>query len=129
MPMITIGACSLADWQGPETGIFLLIYTDQDFTAQSGAVHPRSVRENAAALGTFYKSIALTVAAGALEIPQVQLDSTTDSPDNPGATYSAAIWDSNSAKVVQRFGTQESFPLGLQTPTTWATIFAGEAND
>jgi hypothetical protein len=132
MPQITIAAVNLADWQGNQDGIFLLIYTNADFTAKSGAIHPKSVRDNPAGLGTFFRSVACGYDAptAALQIPQVQLDSTEDSPDNPGATYSAVIWDSASGKVVQPFGTKAAFTLPADpVNTTWATIFTGEAND
>jgi len=130
MPLITIAATNLNDWQGNTSGIFLLIYTNDDFTAQSGAIHPKSVRENPLSLGTFFHSVPCTVASGVLQIPQVQLDSTEDSPDNPGATYSAAIWDSASGKTVQSFGTKPSFTVpAAPASTSWSTIFTGEAEE
>jgi hypothetical protein len=130
MPLITIAAVTLPDWQGNATGISLLIYTNSEFTAQSGTIHAKSVRSNLASLGTFFKSVPCTVdGTGDLVIPQLQLDSTVDSPDNPGATYSAVIFDATSGKPVQPFGTKECFEVPADpADTTWATIFTGEAN-
>ena len=132
MPMITIAAVTLQDWQGNASGISLLIYTNADFTAQSGNIHPKSAQSNPASLGTFYKSVPCTAddQAATLAIPQVQLDSTVDSPDNPGATYSAVIFDTVSGKPVQAFGTKESFDVPADpVNTSWATIFTGEASE
>jgi hypothetical protein len=131
MPMITIGAVTLEDWHGNAAGIELVIYTNADFTAKSGKIHPKSLQSNPASLGSFYKAVACTVddQAATLTIPQVQLDSTVDSPDNPGATYSAVIFDTASGKPVQAFGTKASFTVSDDPAnTTWATIFTGEAN-
>jgi hypothetical protein len=133
MPLITIATVTIPGWQGNTAGVVLRIYSNADFTAQSGTFYPRSVRSAPASLGTFYRSYACVAAAGpppTLQIPQVQIDSTTDSPDNPGATYSAELWDSTSGKTIQRFGTFDRFALGpAQTNTTWAAIFAAEADD
>jgi hypothetical protein len=130
MPLITIASVTIPNWQGNTSGVVLRIYANADFTAESGTFYPRSVRGNPASLGTFYQAYACTVNGSSLVIPQVQLDSTTDSPDNSNATYSAELWDSTTGKAIQHFGTFERFALGpTQTSTTWAAIFAAEADD
>lgn len=130
MPLITIAAVTLPDWQGNEAGIELLIYANSEFTAQSGTIHAKSVRSNSASLGTFFKSVPCTVdGTGNLTIPQLQLDSTVDSPDNPGATFSAVLFDTASGQMIQAFGTRECFGIPADPiNTTWATIFTAEAN-
>ncbi len=129
MPLITIAATTIPGWQGNSSGVSLRIYVNEDFTAQSGTLYPKSVTANPSSLGTFFQSYSCSVAAGQLGIPQVQLDSTEDSPDNPDATYSAVLWDSASGKPIQTFGTQSQFavPAG-PVNTTWAAIFAAEVN-
>jgi hypothetical protein len=129
--MITIAAVTLADWRG-NAAVSLRIYTNADFTAQSGNIHPKSVQSNGASLGTFYRSVDCTVdgAGNALTIPQLQLDSTVDSPDNPAATYSAVLFDETSGEPVQQFGTRGSFAMPADPAnTSWATIFAAEASE
>jgi hypothetical protein len=131
MPQITIASVTLPDWQG-NSEVSLLIYTNEDFTAQSGNIHPKSVQTNPLSLGTFFRNVPCdtTTTPGSLIIPAVTLDSTVDSPDNPGATYSAVLWDVVSGKPIQNFGTTGQFAVpATPTPTTWATIFAGEADE
>jgi hypothetical protein len=129
MPLITIASVDIAGWQGNASGISLRIYANQSFTAQSGDIIPRSVLANPASLGTFFKSVACTVASGVLTIPAVTLDSTVDSTDNPDATYSAVFWDGTSNLPIQTFGHRGQFPVPVSpTPTTWAALFATEAN-
>lgn len=137
MPQITIASVDLLDWQGLQQGIFLLIYTNEAFTAQSGAIHPASVRANPLSLGTFYRSVPCTytpfgvgVPASKLTIPAITLDSTEDSPDNPGTSYSAVFFDSTSGEEIETFGTKDKFTLPpAPTSTTWANIFAEEADE
>jgi len=129
MPQITIAALNVPNWQGNTAGISLRIYANAPFTAQSGTVYGMGAQNNPAALGTFFQSIACTVADGVLTIPAFTLDSTADSPDNPAATYSAVLWDGASGQKIQSFGTFSSFALAANTPTTWAAIFLAEATD
>lgn len=129
MSLITIASVTVSGWQGNTSGVSLRIYTNADFTAATGTFYPRTVPDNlkSAGLGTFYQSYPCTVANGALTIPAVSVDSTTDSTDNPASTYSAVLWDGTSGKPIQTFGTSSSFALP-PTPaaTTWAAIFTGE---
>lgn len=128
MALVTIASATIPGWQGNTSGIVLRIYTNASFTAESGTLYPQSVRTNSASLGTFFQSYGCTVANGALTIPQIEIDSTADSPDNPDATYSAVLWDTTSGQPVQNFGTLASWQLTPSpTSTTWATIFTGQS--
>lgn len=128
MAQITIASATIPGWQGNTQGIVLRIYANSSFTAESGTIYPASVRTNSPALGTFYQSYACTVADGALTIPAITIDSTTDSPDNPDATYSAVIWDTTSGQQVQNFGTLATWQLQPSpTATTWSAIFSGQS--
>lgn len=129
MPQITIASATIPGWQGNTSGVQLRIYANQSFTASSGTLYPQSNANAPASLGTFFQVYPCTVSGGGLVIPAVTLDSTTDSPDNPDATFSAVLFDTQSGKQIQPFGTFPSFPLNpTPTSTTWAAIFSAEAD-
>jgi hypothetical protein len=124
MALITIASVTIPGWQGNSSGVDLRIYTNESFTAATGTLYPQSVRQNLASLGTFFQSSVCTVSGGSLTVPAITIDSTTDSPDNPDATYSAVLWDTTTNLPLQNFGTFASFALApTPTSTTWAAIF------
>jgi len=129
MPLITVASISLAGWTGNSSGVSLRLYCNADFTAESGAIHLASKRDNPPSLGTFYQSFPCTVSSGSLVIPEIEIDSTVDSPDNAGATYSAFLWDGSSGLPIQRFGTSSEFSVSAITPTTWPAIFTSEVTE
>ncbi len=127
MATITIASTVIPGWQGNSSGKQLRIYANKSFTAASGTLYPKSNPCASASLGTFFQSYACTVSSSSLVVPVVTIDSTTDSPDNPDATYTAVLWDSTTGKQIQPFFS--SFSLSPEpTSTTWAVIFSGEAN-
>ena len=132
MPLITIASVAVPNWQGNTSAIALRIFTNEPFTAQSGTIYPATVHANlkAAGLGTFFGSFSCSVSSTILTIPAITLDSTADSPDNSGATYSAVLWDGASGQPIQPFGSATSFSLPPSpVSTTWAAIFTNsEAN-
>lgn len=126
MASISIASISVPNWQGNSSGIQLRIYANCSFTAQSGTFYPLGNVHASPNAGQFYQLYACTVSSGSLVIPAVTLDSTADSPDDPSATYSAYLWDSNTGKLIQSFGTFGAFSLSPSpTSTTWAAIFTG----
>jgi hypothetical protein len=129
MSLITIAAATIPNWQGNTTGVSLRIYANEAFTATSGNMYGLGVQKNPASLGTFFLSVACTVSGGALVVPAVEIDSTTDSPDNSAATYSAVLWDGASGRAVQSFGTFAQFAVPPTTPTTWQALFAAEVTE
>jgi len=131
MAVISIASLTVPDWQGSASGVTLRIYNNDSFTTPGNTFHPKSVvpTPNRPTAGTFYKELTCTVSSGVLTIPSFTIDSTTDSTDNPGATYSAALWDSQSGTPIQTFGTFAVFSINPSpTSTTWAAIFAAEAD-
>ena len=130
MANITISSATVAGWQGNSSGVKLRVYTNDDFIASDGSIYPKSVVNNPPALGTFFQEYACSVSSGSLVIPAVTLDSTTDSTDNPDASYSAVLWDSVSGTKIQQFGTRPSFTL-QPTPVniTWSQIFSTAATE
>jgi hypothetical protein len=129
MASITIASVTIPGWQGNTSGVTLRIYTNASFTAESGTLYPKSNTCAPSSLGTFFQSYACTVSSGTLVVPAVTIDSTADSPDNPDATFSAVLFDSQSGKQIQSFGTFGQFSLNPSpTSTTWAAIFTAEAD-
>lgn len=129
MANITIASVTVPNWQGNTSGVQLRIYTNASFTAASGTLYPQSNIYLSQTIGTFYQVYSCTVSSGSLVIPAVVIDSTTDSPDNPAATFSAVLFDAQSGKQIQSFGTFAAFSLNpTPTSTTWAAIFAAEAD-
>jgi hypothetical protein len=129
MASIVIASVTIPGWQGNTSGVQLRIFANQSFTAASGTLYPKSNTLAPSSLGTFYQSYTCTVSGGSLVVPAVTIDSTSDSPDNPSATYSAVLWDSQAGKQIQSFGTFGQFSLNpTPTPTTWAAIFTAEAD-
>ena len=129
MASITIASVTIPGWQGNTSGVTLRIYANQSFTAASSTLYPKSIVCVNPIPGTFFQSYACSVSGGSLIVPAVTLDSTVDSPDNPNATFSAVLFDSLSGKQIQSFGTFAAFSLNPSpTPTTWAAIFAAEAD-
>lgn len=126
MPAITVASVTIPNWQGNSSNVALHVYSIADFTAQDGTLVPKSIRAHVSnGLGTFLVSVACSVSGGALTIPSLTLESTTDSGDNPAAMYCAELWDNASNQAIQAFGTVTRFPI-TPTPssTTWAQIFA-----
>jgi hypothetical protein len=79
--------------------------------------------DSPAGQGDFYIQSACTVSGNTLTIPAISLDSTTDSPDNPSARYSAFLVDTSTGDTIQAFGS--SFSLSPDSAsTTWPAIFA-----
>jgi len=126
MASITITGQTIANWFGNTTGIQIRVFVNSSFTANGGSHHPMTVQSNPASLGTFLAAVAdCTVSGTNLTIPSILLDSTTDSVDNPNASYSAVLFDTNSGKQIQSFGTYSTFTVTpTPTTTTWGNIFA-----
>ena len=130
---ITISSVTIPNWQGTSDSVSLLIYINGAFTAETGTLYPLTVSTGLPygghqSVGTFYQSFPCTVSSGTLTIPSITIDSTTDSPDNPAATYSAVLWDTTVGIPIQMFGTLAAWSLNSSpTSTTWAAIFTAEA--
>ena len=127
MASITIASFTIPDWQGNSSGVTLRIYNNEAFTTPGSTHHPKTVvpQGNRPSVGGFYRELTCTVSSGALTIPSFTIDSTTDSTDNPGATYTAVLWDSQSGTPIHTFGTFASFSLNsTPTSTTWPNIWA-----
>ena len=130
MAAITIATVTIPNWNnGPVTGVALYVYCNAAFTASDGTIVPQTQRPNVTTgLGTFFQIEICTTSGSSLVVPAITLESTTDSPDNPNATYSAVLWDTNSNQFIQTFGTFTNFSLpNSPTSTTWDAVFTANA--
>jgi hypothetical protein len=127
MAFITISSTNISGWQGNSSNVQLRIYTNAGFTSISGNSYPATVTTNPASLGTFYQTYNCTANGTVLTVPAVSLDSTTDSVNNPSATFSAVFFDLGSGKEIQAFGEFVLYPT--PTSTTWGNIFALGADE
>jgi hypothetical protein len=129
-----IAPVTLPNWQGVSDSISLFIYIHTAFASAGGSLYPATVEHNLpyngiCTSGTFYIAAPCTVSGSSLTIPAISLDSTTDSPDNPNALLSAVLWDTAAGQPIEHLGTFTRFSLPAEpTSTTWAQIFATEAN-
>ncbi|WP_420239210.1 hypothetical protein ACOBR2_06405 [Telmatobacter bradus] len=121
---ISIASITLSNWQGDST-IALRIDVDQTFTSEAGNIWLKTLG-NPAGKGDFYQQFACTVSGNNLTLPEISLDSTTDSPDNPAARYRAVLVDTSTGDVLQRFGPAFSLAPG-DASTTWPAIFISVA--
>ncbi len=129
MPLINIASVNIPNWQGSLSNISLRIYANASFTASSGNIVPKTVLTNLPSLGTFYVSLPCSISGTELTIPATTLESTTDSPDNPDATFTAMLWDGASNKPIQTLGTVDHFAVPPSPAfTTWNALFTSEAN-
>jgi hypothetical protein len=118
---ISISSVALSDWQGGST-VALRIKIGATFTSLAGNIWLKTM-DSPAGQGDFYIQSACTVSGNTLTIPAISLDSTTDSPDNPSARYSAFLVDTSTGDTIQAFGS--SFSLSPDSAsTTWPAIFA-----
>lgn len=128
MASVTIASITIPNWQGNLSGVQLHIFAMKSFTASSGTFYPKGNPLAIAPVGGFFQSYNCTYSAGSLVIPAVTLDSTVDSTDAPDATYCAILFDSQSGRNIQPFGAQPFALNTSPTSTTWAVIFAAEAD-
>jgi len=122
---VEIASLVISGWQGGSS-VSLRIDTDQTFTSSAGNVWPCTIKSNPASLGTFYQLYACAITGTELTIPQISLDSTVDSVDNPAATYSASFVDTSCGQIIQPFGAGSFSVPPSPSSTTWAKIFAAE---
>jgi hypothetical protein len=122
MAVITIASAALADWD-LSSDVQLRIYAQQPFTALDGTLVPQgSPSEDASQNNNFFQSVACTLSGTTLTIAACTLESTTDSPDNPGALYSAWLFTTEGQRIAP-FHEFQSFSLPASpTSTTWAAI-------
>lgn len=83
-------------YRWPGSTAFLRIYCNSAFFNSTGAFIGQG---NAASVNSYYLQVLCTVVGNVLYIPSFQIDSTTDSPTNPAATYTAVLFTSNGARV------------------------------
>lgn len=128
MPVISIAATTIQDWDTSYgSDVVLRIYPLASFlTSDTPPVMiqggPLNVQD-AESCQNWYSAAYPTLAGTVLTIPATALYSTTDSPDNPSATYAAALFSRWEGIFIDWFFEFSSFFVPASpTSTTWAAI-------
>lgn len=122
MASIAIASVTLPNWElGPD--VQLRIYALQSFiAADSSIIAAGTPSEDASQNNNFFEGVACTVSGTTLTIAACTLESTTDSLDNPAATYGAYFYTTEGQRI-GGFGRFSNFCLpSAPTSTTWAAI-------
>ena len=122
MAQINIALVAIPNWElGPD--VLLRIYALQSFVAADGIiVAAGNPSEDAAQNCNFFQSVACTLAGTTLTIAACTLESTTDSQDNPSATYGAWFYTTEGQRI-GAFAEFATFSLpALPASTTWKAI-------
>ena len=126
MASISIASASVPNWQ-QTSDVQLRIYPLQSFEAADGSLEVQgSPSADVATAGNWFESVACTLTGTTLTIAACSLESTTDSPDNPAATYGAFFYTTEGQQIGP-FGAFAKFVLpATPTSTTWAAIEAAQ---
>lgn len=117
---VSIAGTTLFNYQGSETAAVLKVYATQNFF---GGL----VEYVGGPVGNAYfcKSVNCTIAGGQVTIPQVDLESTTDS-SSPQARYIALLYTPLGTLITGLLAGEE-FAVPPETPTTWSALEAYNA--
>jgi len=116
MSTITVTQSTFSNYQGGGSTATVRIYANDVFVPTSGS----QINKSRPGSLSWYKSIAATVAANVVTVPQFTIDSTTDS-SKPGATYSAVLFDS-SGRFVSYLFRNWAIPHDLGATIDWADL-------
>jgi hypothetical protein len=122
MAAITIASASIPNWQR-DSDVQLRIYALQSFvTADNSLIAQGTPAFDENVAGNFFVPAACSLSGTTLTIASVALPSTTDSLDNPSATYGAYFYTTEGEQI-GAFGAFARFVLpAAPTSTTWAAI-------
>lgn len=120
--MITIIAKNnfITNWNGDLVGLQAVIISNNDFTVSDGTqvLTAGLIYKKYPLIATFYTDVY------GLDFPQMLLAPTTNSMDNPNATYKLEIWNSSN-NVVATIPSLSAFKLDyILNPTTWNDIIS-----
>jgi len=122
MASITIAPISIPNWQ-LGSDVQLRIYPLQSFVAADNTILAAGIpSEDVSQSGNFFQLVACTLSGTTLAIASCTLESTTDSLDNPSATYGAVFYTTEGQRIAA-FGEFASFALpSAPAATTWQAI-------
>lgn len=122
MAVITIASAVVPSWNAG-SDVQLRIYALENFIAADGAMLIGGpVSSDSSLDGNFCIEIGCTLSGALLTIASFPIESTTDSQDNPSATYGAYFF-TNEGEMICPFGEFASFQLpSSPTSTTWQAI-------
>lgn len=118
MSAIVVNSFTIPNYNGGGSTASIRIYADKPFLTSDGV----RIFKSKAGGSIWYKSVSCTVAGTVITVPQITIDSTTDS-DNPDATYTGLIFDSSGIQRDYVFKNW-SVPTSLGTPITFAQLVA-----
>ena len=127
MASISIASVSIPNWQR-DSDVQLRVYPLASFEAADGAIVAQGTpSQDQTVAGNFYTAAACTLSGTTLSIASLTLESTTDSLDNPAATYGAFFYTAEGEQICP-FGNFSNFVLpAAPTSTTWAAIELAQA--
>jgi len=122
MASITIASVTIPNWQ-INSDVQLRVYALQSFIAADGTVvncgKPSADQTESS---NFFVPAACTLSGTNLTIASLALESTTDSQDNPAATYGAFFYTTE-GELLAPFAEFAQFVLpSSPSSTTWAAI-------
>jgi len=122
MASISIAAISIPNWE-LGSDVQLRIYPLQSFIAADDTIEAAGIpSEDSSQSDNFFLPVACTLSGTTLAIASCTLESTTDSLDNPSATYGAYFYTTEGQRIAA-FGEFASFVLpSAPTNTTWQAI-------
>ncbi|HEY8560524.1 MAG TPA: fibronectin type III domain-containing protein [Pyrinomonadaceae bacterium] len=120
MSDITINEQVYTDYQGADTAFELRFYASEPWTDAAGLAHQAGEPGSR----TFYKSVACSLASGAITVPQITAPATTDALENPNVRVTVVLCAGASAKEIARLLDGGFFPHTLDQPWTWAALRA-----
>lgn len=118
MSAIVVNSFTIPNYNGGGSTANIRIYADKSFLTSDGV----RIFKSKAGGSIWYKSVSCTVAGTVITVPQITIDSTTDS-DNPDATYTGVIFDSSGIQRDYVFK-HWSVPTSLGTPISFAQLVA-----
>jgi hypothetical protein len=129
MAEISIASVSVPNWElGPD--VQLRIYALQSFIAADATIVAAGTpSEDASQSGNFYQPVACSLSGSTLTVAACTLESTSDSQDNPSATYGAYFYTTEGQRI-GAFAEFANFVLpAAPTSTTWEAIAIAQGGD
>jgi len=118
MPLIVISSGDIAEYNGTLVPAFARLYASADFLTFEGVFIAKGSPTTDSG---FYQQFTASKVGVNIVIGQGDAYSTTDSPDNPNATYTLAVYDASGVKIKTVLTAFPLYPNGART-TNWAAI-------
>ncbi len=129
MATISIASVSVPNWE-LGSDVQLRIYPLQSFIAADGTIVAAGTpSEDAAQSGNFFTPVTCTLTGTTLTIAACSLESTSDSQDNPSASYGAFFYTTEGQRI-GAFAEFANFVLAAApTSTSWSAIAVAQGGN